>query len=110
MPALTNVYTDMAEHTLSAVTTESRQGMKYSALISYSGRDRAWVEWIHKALESYTVPKGMAVPAAVPLRASRRLQQPDIDRTPVKVAASATRRLFRKFPRLFGFLPGIEAR
>ncbi|HTO40146.1 MAG TPA: toll/interleukin-1 receptor domain-containing protein [Rhizomicrobium sp.] len=30
---------------------------KYRAFISYSHQDRAWVEWLHKALESYRLPK-----------------------------------------------------
>jgi len=30
---------------------------KYRAFISYSHQDRTWVEWLHKALESYRLPK-----------------------------------------------------
>ncbi len=30
---------------------------KYWAFISYSHRDRAWAEWLHKALETYRVPR-----------------------------------------------------
>jgi WD40 repeat protein len=30
---------------------------KYRAFISYSHRDKAWGDWLHKALESYRVPK-----------------------------------------------------
>ena len=29
---------------------------RYRAFISYSHRDRAWADWLHKALESYAVP------------------------------------------------------
>ena len=31
--------------------------MKYRAFISYSHRDRRWGEWLHRALETYRVPK-----------------------------------------------------
>lgn len=31
--------------------------MKYSAFISYSYKDRHWATWLHRALESYRVPK-----------------------------------------------------
>jgi hypothetical protein len=48
--------------------------VKYWAFISYSSRDQASAEWLHKALESYAVPKGIAVPEGVQLPASRRLQ------------------------------------
>ena len=30
---------------------------KYWAFISYSHRDQAWAEWLHKALETYRVPR-----------------------------------------------------
>ncbi|HEY4124573.1 MAG TPA: toll/interleukin-1 receptor domain-containing protein, partial [Rhizomicrobium sp.] len=30
---------------------------KYRAFISYSHQDRAWVDWLHKALENYRIPK-----------------------------------------------------
>ena len=29
---------------------------KYRAFISYSHKDRAWGDWLHKALEGYRVP------------------------------------------------------
>lgn len=32
---------------------------KYHAFISYSHRDRAWGDWLHKALETYKVPKAL---------------------------------------------------
>ena len=32
-------------------------GFKYRAFISYSHKDRAWGDWLHKALEGYRVPK-----------------------------------------------------
>ena len=33
------------------------QSYKYWAFISYSHRDQAWAEWLHKALETYRVPR-----------------------------------------------------
>ncbi len=33
---------------------------KYIAFISYSSRDRRWARWLHKALESYSVPRELA--------------------------------------------------
>lgn len=33
---------------------------KYWAFISYSHRDEAWATWIHSALETYRLPKGVA--------------------------------------------------
>ena len=30
---------------------------KYWAFISYSDQDKAWGDWLHKALETYRVPK-----------------------------------------------------
>jgi hypothetical protein len=30
---------------------------KYKAFLSYSHRDKPWGDWLHKALESYRVPK-----------------------------------------------------
>ncbi|HEX4861088.1 MAG TPA: hypothetical protein VFV07_07605, partial [Rhizomicrobium sp.] len=33
---------------------------KYRAFISYSHADTAWVDWLHRALESYRVPRGLA--------------------------------------------------
>ena len=32
----------------------------YWAFISYSHRDEAWAQWIHRALETYQLPKGVA--------------------------------------------------
>lgn len=33
--------------------------MKYHAFISYSHRDRKWGDWLHKALETYKVPRSL---------------------------------------------------
>jgi WD40 repeat protein len=35
----------------------SEQHFKYWAFISYSHQDRAWADWLHKALETYRVPR-----------------------------------------------------
>ncbi|HEY8586449.1 MAG TPA: TIR domain-containing protein [Rhodanobacter sp.] len=32
-------------------------GFRYRAFISYSHGDKAWADWLHKALETYAVPK-----------------------------------------------------
>ena len=32
-------------------------GFRYYAFISYSHQDKAWADWLHKALETYRVPK-----------------------------------------------------
>jgi len=51
-----------------------RAPRKYRAFISYSHRDKAWADWLHKGLERYKVPKslvgretspGEAVPARI---------------------------------------------
>ena len=36
--------------------SESSSGFTYRAFISYSHRDTAWADWLHKALETYRVP------------------------------------------------------
>jgi len=36
------------------------QSYKYWAFISYSHRDQAWAEWLHRALETYRVPRRLA--------------------------------------------------
>ncbi|WP_108471090.1 toll/interleukin-1 receptor domain-containing protein [Rhodanobacter thiooxydans] len=41
---------------------------RYYAFISYSHQDRAWADWLHKALETYAVPKrlvGQATAAGI---------------------------------------------
>ena len=41
---------------------------KYRAFISYSHKDEKWASWLHKALETYKVPKhlvGRATPMGV---------------------------------------------
>ena len=32
-------------------------GQRFRAFISYSHKDRAWARWLHRALESYAIPK-----------------------------------------------------
>ncbi len=36
---------------------QNKKTYKYSAFISYSHRDRKWGDWLHKALETYRIPK-----------------------------------------------------
>ena len=33
--------------------------LRYRAFISYSHRDKPWADWLHRALESYSVPKAL---------------------------------------------------
>ena len=33
--------------------------VSYKAFISYSHQDESWAKWLHKALESYKVPRGL---------------------------------------------------
>ena len=33
------------------------EDFKYKAFISYSHKDEKWASWLHKALETYKVPK-----------------------------------------------------
>ena len=42
---------------------------KYHAFISYSHTDRVWANWLHRALETYRVPKRL-VAAGAPARLS----------------------------------------
>ena len=37
-----------------------RSSFKYKAFISYSHQDKKWGDWLHKALETYRVPRGLA--------------------------------------------------
>src|SRR2546423_1387896 len=46
---------------------------KYWAFISYSHRDRAWGDWLHKALESYRVPSRLVGRDATDGRVPARL-------------------------------------
>ncbi len=46
---------------------------KYWAFISYSHRDQAWAEWLHKALESYRVPRRLVGRATAGGTIPRRL-------------------------------------
>ncbi|MEP7098078.1 MAG: toll/interleukin-1 receptor domain-containing protein [Dokdonella sp.] len=32
-------------------------GFQYRAFISYSHQDKSWADWLHKALETYRVPR-----------------------------------------------------
>src|SRR5690348_3598368 len=33
------------------------EALRYRAFISYSHRDKAWAEWLHRGLETYRVPR-----------------------------------------------------
>lgn len=55
-----------------APTGRAATAFRYKAFISYSHRDSGWGRWLHRALETYRVPKHLAVAsppaAAVPPR------------------------------------------
>jgi hypothetical protein len=50
---------DMATSNASHLSDEEIE-FKYWAFISYSHRDEAWAQWIHRAVETYLLPKGVA--------------------------------------------------
>ena len=37
--------------------------LKYRALFSYSHRDKAWCEWLHRALEGFRIDKDLVLTA-----------------------------------------------
>ncbi|MFO1492054.1 MAG: toll/interleukin-1 receptor domain-containing protein [Kiritimatiellia bacterium] len=45
------------------VPAPSARAFTYWAFISYSSRDRKWAEWLHRAIETFGVPAGIAGPA-----------------------------------------------
>lgn len=53
-----------ARSRLTRVASEVAQGAivtrRYKAFISYSWADKAWGEWLHRTLETYRAPKGVA--------------------------------------------------
>ena len=59
----------------------------YSAFISYSHRDRRWAKWLHRALESYRVPKRLRGRAAPYGRIEARI--PPVFRDRDELAASS---------------------
>ncbi len=42
-----------------STTAEAESALRYAAFISYSHRDRAAAEWLHRALETYRPPRGL---------------------------------------------------
>jgi len=56
--------------------SQANTDYRYFAFISYSHRDRRWGDWLHRALETYRVPRKLvgtegrdgAVPTRTPLR------------------------------------------
>lgn len=50
-----------------------QDGYKYRAFISYSHQDKAWGDWLHKALETYRVPKRLVGRASRDGNVPRRL-------------------------------------
>ena len=61
--------------------------MRYSAFISYNHKDRAWAEWLHRALERYRIPKALVGRPAPWGALGRRL--PPVFQDREELAASA---------------------
>ena len=40
--------------------TPSANAARYAAFISYSHRDRGWAEWLHRAIETYRLPRELS--------------------------------------------------
>ncbi|MEL7487659.1 MAG: toll/interleukin-1 receptor domain-containing protein, partial [Pseudomonadota bacterium] len=52
--------------------TSGQKNRQYTAFISYSHSDEASASWLHRALETFSAPNGVAVPEGLPVR-DRRL-------------------------------------
>ena len=53
-----------------------RKDYKYKAFISYSHQDKKWGDWLHRALETYRVPKGLVgKETEAPLEGSSDIEQ-----------------------------------
>ena len=45
---------------------EPEATFRYEAFLSYSHRDRRWADWLHRAIETYRVPRRLVVKGAPP--------------------------------------------
>jgi tetratricopeptide (TPR) repeat protein len=54
---------------------------RYTAFISYSHGDRKWAEWLHRAIETYRIPKGLSNPAQADGSAAPALRPVFLDRS-----------------------------
>jgi eukaryotic-like serine/threonine-protein kinase len=61
---------------------------KYWAFISYSHADAGWAEWLHRALESYRIPRRLRRPGGVLEELPRRLYPVFRDREELPSAAN----------------------
>ena len=61
-----------------------RKDYKYKAFISYSHQDKKWGDWLHKALETYRVPKGLVKKEAPAERTDDPLLEATLDEWAVR--------------------------
>lgn len=66
---------------------------RYRAYISYSHADRAWADWLHKALETYRVPSRLVGTQTAAGVIPRRLIPVFRDRVELASAADLTARI-----------------
>lgn len=67
-------------------------GLKYWAFLSYSHADKSWAKWLHRALETYNVPRHLIGRATPGGKIPRKIQPVfrDRDELPVSTDLSAT--------------------
>ncbi|MDX1460398.1 MAG: toll/interleukin-1 receptor domain-containing protein [Xanthomonadales bacterium] len=66
---------------------------RYKAFISYSHRDEKWATWLHKALESYRLPRGLVGSSTRHGTVPRRLYPVFRDRDELSSGASLSERV-----------------
>ncbi|MGH8126338.1 MAG: TIR domain-containing protein, partial [Rhodanobacteraceae bacterium] len=75
------------------MSESSGQAFTYRAFISYSHRDKAWADWLHKALETYRVPSRLVGKATAAGTIPRRLNPIFRDREELASAAELGRKV-----------------
>ena len=73
--------------------SSSSSGFAYRAFISYSHRDKAWGDWLHKALETYRVPSRLVGKVTAHGAIPRRLNPVFRDREELASATDLGRRV-----------------
>jgi hypothetical protein len=71
----------------------ANSGFAYRAFISYSHRDKAWGDWLHKALETYRVPSRLVGTRTAHGTIPRRLHPIFRDRDELPSAADLGRKV-----------------
>ena len=64
---------------------------KYKAFISYSHSDEKWADWLHKAIETYRIPKRLVGQAAADGPIPKRLSPVFRDREELSTASDLGR-------------------